>query len=86
MFAPGIYTGMRLGDVVSLKWSEIDLDNGIIEHMPKKHRRRLGEIPHSSRADYRDRIYFRHAQILFRMFDLLDQLHQGCHPHAAADA
>ena len=54
--------------------------------MPKKHRRRLGRDPHSSRANSRDLIYFRHAQVFFRMFDLLDQLHQGCHPHAAADA
>jgi integrase len=36
MFAIGIFTGMRLGDVCSLKWSAVDLGAGIIEIAPKK--------------------------------------------------
>jgi len=36
MFVIGIFTGMRLGDVCSLKWNNVDLDKGIIEFVPKK--------------------------------------------------
>lgn len=32
----GIYTGLRLGDVSTLKWSEVSLDTGNIERMPSK--------------------------------------------------
>ncbi len=39
MIAVGIYTGMRLGDVCTLKWDELDLKNGIIERVPLKTRR-----------------------------------------------
>lgn len=38
--ALGLYTGMRLGDVVTLKWSEIDFDNHIIRRIPSKTRRK----------------------------------------------
>jgi integrase len=36
LFALGTFTGMRLGDCVSLRWVAIDLDQGMIEHMPQK--------------------------------------------------
>lgn len=39
MFALGLYTGMRLGDVCMLKWEEVDLENRIIEHVPMKTKR-----------------------------------------------
>ncbi|MEM7391142.1 MAG: site-specific integrase [Verrucomicrobiota bacterium] len=38
-FAIGLYTGLRLGDVVTLKWSEIDLKNGVINRVPSKTKR-----------------------------------------------
>lgn len=38
-FAIGIYTGLRLGDVLTLRWEEVDLDKGIIERVPMKTRR-----------------------------------------------
>jgi len=40
MFALGLYTGMRLGDVVNLRWTEVDLKSGYIEHKPMKTRRK----------------------------------------------
>lgn len=40
MFAIGLYTGMRLGDVVTLRWAEVDLKGGHIEHKPMKTRRK----------------------------------------------
>jgi len=39
-FAIGLYTGLRLGDVVTLKWSEVHLKEGIIERVPMKTRRK----------------------------------------------
>jgi integrase len=39
MFALGIYTGMRLGDICHIKWNEIDFDTGFIEHTPLKTKR-----------------------------------------------
>ena len=36
MFAVGLYTGMRLGDVVTLKWSAVDFSAGYITHTPMK--------------------------------------------------
>lgn len=40
MIAIGLYTGMRLGDVVSLKWKNIEFDNDRITHIPKKTQRK----------------------------------------------
>ncbi|MDP8218846.1 MAG: tyrosine-type recombinase/integrase [Candidatus Theseobacter exili] len=34
--AIGLYTGLRMGDVVTMKWSEIDFDQRIIEKAPLK--------------------------------------------------
>lgn len=39
MIALGLYTGMRLGDVVTLRWDAIHADQGFIEIMPMKTRR-----------------------------------------------
>jgi len=36
MFALGIYTGLRLGDCCTLRWSETDLKRGIITRVPRK--------------------------------------------------
>ncbi|MDP8217789.1 MAG: site-specific integrase [Candidatus Theseobacter exili] len=38
--AIGLYTGLRMGDVVTMKWSEIDFDKEIIERVPLKTRRK----------------------------------------------
>lgn len=38
--AIGLYTGLRLGDVVTLKWSEIDFEDHIIKRIPSKTRRK----------------------------------------------
>jgi integrase len=40
LFALGIYTGLRLGDCATLKWSEVDLVRGIIRRIPNKTARR----------------------------------------------
>lgn len=40
LVALGIFTGMRLGDCVNLRWDEIDLEAGIITHIPAKTRRK----------------------------------------------
>lgn len=36
LVAIGLYTGLRLGDVSTLKWSEVDLERGIICRIPSK--------------------------------------------------
>jgi integrase len=36
LFAIGIFTGLRLGDAATLKWSEVDLERGIILRVPNK--------------------------------------------------
>lgn len=36
LFAIGIYTGMRLGDCATLRWSETDLAKGVIKRVPNK--------------------------------------------------
>ena len=36
LFAIGIYTGLRLGDCATLRWSEVDLNRGIIIRVPRK--------------------------------------------------
>ncbi len=38
-FGIGIYTGLRLGDVVTLRWEEVNLAKGVIERVPMKTRR-----------------------------------------------
>jgi len=38
--AIGLYTGLRLGDVVTLRWNELDLDKHIIKRIPNKTRRK----------------------------------------------
>jgi len=40
MFAIGLYTGMRLGDVVTLRWEAVDTQAGYITHMPMKTKRK----------------------------------------------
>ncbi|MBT3192554.1 MAG: tyrosine-type recombinase/integrase [Verrucomicrobia bacterium] len=34
----GLYTGLRMGDVVTLRWSEVDLKRQVIERLPLKRR------------------------------------------------
>ncbi len=43
-FAIGLYAGLRLGDVITLKWSEIDLKKHVIERCPSKTRRKGKKI------------------------------------------
>ncbi|MFC1498335.1 tyrosine-type recombinase/integrase [Verrucomicrobiota bacterium] len=38
--AIGLYTGLRLGDVVTLLWDEVKFDEGVIERVPMKTRRK----------------------------------------------
>ena len=68
LFAVGIYTGLRLGDCATLRWSEIDLHRGVIRRIPNKMSRRhntpvmipihttlggmLAEIPAAERGEY----------------------------------
>ena len=40
LFAVGLYCGLRLGDAVLLKWSNIDLKRGIVMIVPQKTARR----------------------------------------------
>jgi integrase len=40
LFSIGLYTGLRLGDCCTLKWSEIDLHRGQIRRVPNKVARR----------------------------------------------
>jgi integrase len=40
LLALGIYTGMRLGDCATLRWSEVDLTRGLICRIPAKTARR----------------------------------------------
>ena len=40
LFAIGVYTGLRLGDVATLRWQEIDLIRGVIIRIPLKTARR----------------------------------------------
>jgi len=39
-FAVGLYTGLRLGDVVTLKWEEIDFEERVLKRCPSKTRRK----------------------------------------------
>ena len=47
LFMIGLYTGLRLGDAATLKWSEIDFENSVISRLPNKTRklRKNVEIP-----------------------------------------
>jgi len=36
LFALGYFTGLRLGDCCTLKWSEVDTTNGVINRLPRK--------------------------------------------------
>ncbi|MEI6148515.1 MAG: site-specific integrase [bacterium] len=38
--AIGLYTGLRLGDVVTLRWDEVDFDGHVIKRLPNKTRRK----------------------------------------------
>jgi len=42
--AIGLYTGLRLGDVVTLKWDEINLDEDMIERVPMKTKRKNKKV------------------------------------------
>lgn len=44
LFAIGLYTGMRLGDCVCLRWDEVDFKTGIITVMPLKTRRKKKKV------------------------------------------
>jgi integrase len=43
LFAIGLYTGLRLGDAVTLRWSETDLRRRMIRRIPNKLARRGGK-------------------------------------------
>lgn len=45
LFLIGIYTGLRLGDCCRLEWSQVDLDRGIIQVIPRKTRRHRDGLP-----------------------------------------
>lgn len=45
LFLIGIYTGLRLGDCCRLEWSAIDLENGVIQLVPKKVKRHRNGQP-----------------------------------------
>jgi len=40
LFGIGVYTGLRLGDAATLRWSEADIERGIIRRIPMKTGRR----------------------------------------------
>lgn len=44
-----IYTGLRLGEILNLKWEEVDLENGTLTMMVRKNRRVL-ELPLNDKA------------------------------------
>lgn len=46
LFALGIYTGLRLGDCATLRWSEVDLIRGVIRRIPSKTARRSPKPVH----------------------------------------
>lgn len=47
LFMIGLYTGLRLGDAATLRWSEIDFENSLISRLPNKTKkaRKNVEIP-----------------------------------------
>ena len=44
LVALGVFTGMRMGDCVCLRWDEVDLKAGLIRHVPFKTRRKGKEV------------------------------------------
>lgn len=44
LVALGVFTGMRLGDCVCLRWDEVDLKEGVIAHIPFKTKRKGKKI------------------------------------------
>jgi integrase len=44
LIALGVFTGMRMGDCVCLRWDEVDLKAGLIRHVPFKTRRKGKEV------------------------------------------
>lgn len=68
LFALGVYSGLRLGDCATLRWTEVDLARRIIRRIPNKTARRnpkpvlipihpvvlamLAEIPANERGEY----------------------------------
>ena len=44
-----IHTGLRLGEILNLKWEEVDLENGIVKTLVQKNRRML-EVPLNEKA------------------------------------
>jgi integrase len=49
LVAFAINTGRRLGEILNLKWEEVDLENGILKLLVRKNRRML-EVPLNDRA------------------------------------
>lgn len=45
LFLIGIYTGLRLGDCCRLEWSQVDLERGVIQVVPRKTRRHRKGMP-----------------------------------------
>jgi len=44
-----IHTGLRLGEILNLRWEEVDVDHGVIKMLVKKNRRVL-EVPLNEKA------------------------------------
>lgn len=44
-----INTGLRLGEILNLRWEEVDLENAAIKMLVRKNRRML-EVPLNDRA------------------------------------
>lgn len=45
LFLLGIYTGQRLGDCCCLKWSDVNLERGVIQLIPRKTRKHMKGVP-----------------------------------------
>ena len=50
LFTAGLYLGLRLGDAVCLRWSDIDMDNGVVRLVPAKTRKHGTEVVISFRG------------------------------------
>ena len=44
LFATGLYLGLRLGDAVRLRWSDIDMETGVVHLIPSKTMRHGTEV------------------------------------------
>ena len=44
-----VHTGLRLGEILNLKWEEVDLENGVVKMLVQKNRRML-EVPLNEKA------------------------------------